>query len=77
MGTPNHSDSTALPIPACVMNTEACSSTSSCGRAARTGAASTEELRARRGRSSYVGDVAVGVLDRGVTVALFFESARR
>lgn len=46
-------------------------------RAARTGAARTEELRARRGRSSYVGDVAVGVLDPGaVTVALFFESAR-
>lgn len=46
-------------------------------RAARTGAASTQELRARRGRSSYVGDVAVGVLDPGaVTVALFFESAR-
>jgi dihydroxyacetone kinase-like protein len=44
--------------------------------AARTGAASTQELRARRGRSSYVGDVAVGVLDPGaVTVALFFESA--
>lgn len=45
--------------------------------AARTGAASTEGLRARRGRSSYVGDVAVGVLDPGaVTVALFFESAQ-
>ncbi len=45
-------------------------------KAARTGAASTQELRARRGRSSYVGDVAVGVLDPGaVTVALFFESA--
>ncbi len=46
-------------------------------KAARTGATSTQELRARRGRSSYVGDVAVGVLDPGaVTVALFFESAR-
>ncbi|HWR48759.1 MAG TPA: dihydroxyacetone kinase subunit DhaL [Pseudonocardiaceae bacterium] len=46
-------------------------------RAARTGAASTQKLRARRGRASYVGDVAVGVLDPGaVTVALFFESAR-
>jgi len=45
---------------------------------ARTGAASTERLRARRARSSYVGDVAVGVLDPGaVTVALFFESAPR
>lgn len=44
--------------------------------AARTGATSTEPLRARRGRSSYVGDVAVGVLDPGaVTVALFFEAA--
>ena len=44
--------------------------------AARAGAASTEALRARRGRSSYVGDVAVGVLDPGaVTVALFFEAA--
>lgn len=46
-------------------------------RAARTGAASTQQLRARRGRSSYLGDVAVGVLDPGaVTVVLFFESAR-
>ncbi|MGH3915185.1 MAG: dihydroxyacetone kinase subunit DhaL [Pseudonocardiaceae bacterium] len=45
--------------------------------AARTGAASTQKLRARRGRASYVGDVAVGVLDPGaLTVALFFESAR-
>ncbi|PZS21233.1 MAG: hypothetical protein DLM60_07140 [Pseudonocardiales bacterium] len=33
--------------------------------AAGTGAASTEALRARRGRSTYVGDVAVGVLDPG------------
>ena len=46
-------------------------------QAARTGAASTQKLRARRGRSSYLGDVAIGVLDPGaVTVALFFESAR-
>jgi dihydroxyacetone kinase-like protein len=44
--------------------------------AARAGAVSTQGLRARRGRSSYVGDVAVGVLDPGaITVALFFESA--
>lgn len=44
--------------------------------AARSGATSTESLRARRGRSSYVGEVAVGVLDPGaVTVALFFEAA--
>ncbi|MGH3687119.1 MAG: dihydroxyacetone kinase subunit DhaL [Pseudonocardiaceae bacterium] len=43
-------------------------------RAARTGAVSTEALRARRGRASYLGEVAVGVLDPGaVTVALFFE----
>ena len=46
-------------------------------RAARTGAASTQKLRARRGRASYLGDVAIGVLDPGaLTVALFFESAR-
>jgi dihydroxyacetone kinase-like protein len=45
-------------------------------RAARAGAASTEAIAARRGRASYVGDVARGVLDPGaVTVALFFESA--
>ena len=43
--------------------------------AARTGADSTQHIRARRGRSTYVGDVAVGVLDPGaVTVALFFEA---
>lgn len=45
-------------------------------RAAREGAASTEAIAARRGRASYAGDVARGVLDPGaVTVALFFESA--
>src|SRR5262245_12937544 len=45
-------------------------------RAAREGAASSEAIAARRGRASYVGDVARGVLDPGaVTVALFFESA--
>ncbi len=45
-------------------------------RAAREGAVSTEAIAARRGRASYVGDVARGVLDPGaVTVALFFESA--
>jgi dihydroxyacetone kinase-like protein len=44
--------------------------------AARAGAASTEAIAARRGRASYVGEVARGVLDPGaVTVALFFESA--
>lgn len=46
-------------------------------RAARTGAVNTQNLRARRGRASYVGEVAVGVLDPGaLTVALFFECAR-
>jgi dihydroxyacetone kinase-like protein len=45
-------------------------------REARAGAASTEAIAARRGRASYVGDVARGVLDPGaVTVALFFETA--
>ncbi|HEY4277282.1 MAG TPA: DAK2 domain-containing protein [Conexibacter sp.] len=44
-------------------------------RAARAGAEATTELRARRGRASYVGDVARGVIDPGaVTVALLFES---
>jgi dihydroxyacetone kinase-like protein len=42
---------------------------------ARRGAQSTLEMRAERGRATYVGDRAVGVLDPGaVTVALFFES---
>jgi len=41
--------------------------------AATEGAESTRELLANRGRASYVGDVARGVLDPGaVTVALFF-----
>jgi dihydroxyacetone kinase-like protein len=45
-------------------------------RAARAGADSTAELVARRGRASYVGEVARGVHDPGaVTVALFFETA--
>lgn len=44
--------------------------------AARGGAESTAELVARRGRASYVGEVARGVLDPGaVTVALFFEAS--
>lgn len=44
--------------------------------AAREGASSTASLLARRGRASYVGEVARGVLDPGaVTVALFFEAA--
>jgi dihydroxyacetone kinase-like protein len=41
--------------------------------AAATGAESTRDLLASRGRASYVGEVARGVLDPGaVTVALFF-----
>ncbi len=44
--------------------------------AARAGAEGTAELVARRGRASYVGEVARGVIDPGaVTVALFFEAA--
>jgi dihydroxyacetone kinase-like protein len=46
--------------------------------AARQGAASTEQLLARRGRASYVGEVARGVLDPGaLTVALFFAAGAR
>ena len=46
--------------------------------AAESGAASTEELIARRGRASYVGEVARGVLDPGaVTVAMFFRAGAR
>ncbi|GLZ11701.1 dihydroxyacetone kinase [Actinomadura sp. NBRC 104425] len=44
--------------------------------AARSGAQATADLLARRGRASYVGEVARGVLDPGaVTVALLVESA--
>lgn len=43
--------------------------------AARAGAESTADLVASRGRASYVGELARGVLDPGaVTIALFFES---
>ena len=43
--------------------------------AAEQGAAATEELVARRGRASYVGEVARGVLDPGaLAVALFFRA---
>ena len=43
--------------------------------AARAGAESTADLIATRGRASYVGELARGVLDPGaVTIALFFES---
>ena len=46
--------------------------------AAQQGAASTEEMVARRGRASYVGEVARGVLDPGaLTVALFFAAGAR
>lgn len=45
--------------------------------AARSGAEATAHLLANRGRASYVGEVARGVLDPGaVTVALLVESAR-
>jgi phosphoenolpyruvate---glycerone phosphotransferase subunit DhaL len=43
--------------------------------AARAGAESTADLIAARGRASYVGELARGVLDPGaVTIALFFEA---
>jgi dihydroxyacetone kinase-like protein len=45
--------------------------------AARSGADATAHLLARRGRASYVGEVARGVLDPGaVTVALLVEAAQ-
>lgn len=44
--------------------------------AAAEGAASTKRMLARRGRASYVGDHAVGVVDPGaLTVAFFFRTA--
>ncbi|MEV5755073.1 dihydroxyacetone kinase subunit DhaL [Actinoallomurus sp. NPDC052308] len=44
--------------------------------AAHEGAASTEDLLARRGRASYVGEHARGVVDPGaLTVAWFFDAA--
>src|SRR5690606_15731509 len=44
--------------------------------AAHAGARSTEELLAQRGRASYVGEHARGVVDPGaLTVALFFDAA--
>ncbi|WP_344682558.1 DAK2 domain-containing protein [Saccharopolyspora taberi] len=43
--------------------------------AAQRGAESTAQLLARRGRASYVGEHARGVIDPGaVTVAVFFEA---
>jgi len=46
--------------------------------AAREGAEATAGLLARRGRASYVGEVARGVTDPGAAaVALFFEAGRR
>lgn len=48
----------------------------SAAAAARQAAESTAELIARRGRASYVGDAARGVVDPGaLTVALFFDAA--
>ncbi|WP_053225781.1 DAK2 domain-containing protein [Solirubrobacter soli] len=45
-------------------------------RAARAGADATADLVARRGRATYVGDAAAGVVDPGAAlVALFFEAA--
>jgi dihydroxyacetone kinase-like protein len=45
-------------------------------RAAREGAEGTAAMIARRGRASYIGEVARGVVDPGAaTVALFFEAA--
>ena len=45
--------------------------------AARSGAEATAHLLAKRGRASYVGEVARGVHDPGaVTVALLLEAAR-
>jgi dihydroxyacetone kinase-like protein len=44
-------------------------------RAARTGAEGTADMLARRGRASYVGEAARGVVDPGaLTVALLFEA---
>jgi dihydroxyacetone kinase-like protein len=44
-------------------------------RAARAGAEETASLVARRGRASYVGEVARGIVDPGAaTLALFLES---
>jgi dihydroxyacetone kinase-like protein len=66
-----------LPVAEAMTGRDLDADLAAAARAARTGAENTEQLRARRGHSSYVGDVAVGVLDPGaVTVALFFESAR-
>jgi dihydroxyacetone kinase-like protein len=49
---------------------------SAAAEAAATGAESTRDLLASRGRASYVGEVARGVLDPGaVAVALFFAAA--
>ena len=48
----------------------------SAASAAHAGAASTESLLAKRGRASYVGENARGVVDPGaLTVALFFDAA--
>ena len=58
--------SSGLPLPAAL---------AAAATAARTGAQSTGELIAARGRASYVGELARGVLDPGaVVIALFFEA---
>ncbi|MGP6178177.1 dihydroxyacetone kinase subunit DhaL [Microbacterium sp. A196] len=52
-----------------------CDALTAAANAARIGAESTSELVAARGRASYVGELARGVLDPGaVTIALFFEA---
>lgn len=49
---------------------------SAAARAARAGTEATAELIARRGRATWVGEVARGVVDPGAaTVAVFFETA--
>ncbi|GAA1735159.1 dihydroxyacetone kinase subunit DhaL [Brachybacterium phenoliresistens] len=74
----------ALDPAAAALHDAACSGLSAAdalaaaARAAREGARSTGELIAQRGRASYVGELARGVLDPGaVTIALFFEAGAR
>jgi len=44
-------------------------------RSAREGAEATRSLRARRGRATYVGEAAVGVIDPGaLAIAMFFQA---
>lgn len=66
--------STAL-SDAAIRDTEFVDALEGVARAARQGALSTGNLIANRGRASYVGELARGVLDPGaVTIALFFEA---